>query len=504
MHQPLSAYEAQKYLDKISEEAHRLSHRDRILLGYYRGTEPHPGAEWVNNRISFLYDDGHDFYSAEGDGWRVALNPTMYLTGGRAWRNLPIDQHDQKTTWRNTRGVRTAGHIGSHVFFESRIEENQIHEAIPSATGFTAPRVGYTAPWASGTLDHFVATGLVGVRSRFFEVRAGRDNNRWGDARSAMMLSDYAPLYDQVQIRTTFWRIQYTNLFARFTDRTGIPPLDHNRTLPRKHGAFHQLAINLPGRVQVYFFESVLFAPDSLRGSGFDAAYLNPIIFYRAVEHDLGSPDNMMIGTGASWVVRPGVKVFGQGFLTEFRPEELFAGDGWFRNTYGVLGGIQLANLPIDGLDLRLEASKVRPYTYSHFDPSTAWVHYEDYIGHPAGQNIIDYAVFVNYRPTARWNVAVNMASTTRGRDPEGKVYGGDPRKSYMEAEHHYGVRMFHGIRVDEWLIEAHAGYELLPRLTLEGALRFERYNDAERGVTRFTEPMVQLRWGIPPASRRW
>jgi hypothetical protein len=503
-HRPLSAYEAQRYLDTLANRVNDLSPLDRELLARYRGSEASPGAEWVNRRLPFLYTNGNDVFSADGDGWRVVLNPAMYLSVGRAWRNQPVDEHDRVPTFRNTRGVRAAGHIGDHVFFESRIEENQVREPFTTSVGFTAPRLGYTKTWEQGTLDHFTAMGIVGVRSRFFELRFGRDRNRWADGRTSLYLSNFAPLYDQLQIRTSFWRIQYTNLFARFTDRTGVDPLFHNANLPRKYGAFHQLAIDLPGRVQVAFFESVIFAPDSVRGTGFDIAYLNPIIFLRPVEHDLGSPDNMMIGMSLSWIARRGLKFYGQGFLTELRLEELFAGEGWYGNKYGLLGGVHLVDVLLDGLDLRMELSKVRPYAYAHFDPSTAFVHYDDVLGHPAGQNVVDVAVFADYMPTGRWRLALNAARTSRGRDPEGENWGNDPRLSYHDAAHYYDVRMMHGVRVDQWLIEAVAGYELLPRLFLEMALRFERFDDAERGVTRYTEPMLQMRWGIPFKSQRW
>jgi hypothetical protein len=504
LHRPLSAYEASRYLDSLERRSDRLSPLDRRLLARYRGERAAPGATWVNERIPFLYANGSDVYSASGDGWRVTLNPSMYLAVGRVGRQRPGGEDDVVRTFRNTRGVRASGHVGRYVFFESRIEENQIREPFTSSVGFTAPRIGYTKTWQQGTLDHFTAMGMVGARSRFFEVRFGRDRNRWADGRTSLMLSDYAPVYDQLQLRTTFWRLQYTNIFARFTDRTGLDPHFHNANLPRKYGAFHQLAIDLPGRVQVAVFESVIFAPDSVRGQGFDVAYLNPFIFLRPVEHDLGSPDNMMIGVSASWIVRPGFKLYGQGFLTELRLEELFAGDGWYGNKYGLLGGIHVVNLPVDGLDIRLEASKVRPHAYAHFNPSTAFVHYEDVLGHPAGQNVIDYALFIDYVPAYRWRAALSVARTHRGRDPEGENWGNDPRMSYHDAIHQYDVRMMHGIRVDQWMLEAVGGYELLPRLHLEAALRMERSHDAERGLTAYAEPMLQLRWGLPFQSRRW
>jgi hypothetical protein len=505
VHRPLSASAATAYLESLRSVADQMSTLDQQRLAVLLYEEDAPGAGWIRDRIPFLYTNGSDLYSARGEGWRVALNPAAYASLGRASSRMQSGQElSDARTFRNTRGVHASGQIGDHLFFESRIEENQVRRPFTPSTGFTAPRLGYTKTTEDGTLDQFVAMGMVGASSRFFEVRFGRDRNRWADGMTSLLLSDYSTVYDQLQLRTTFWRIQYVNLFARFTNRTGIDPHFHNSNLPRKHGAFHQLSIDLPGRVQVSFFEAVIFAPDSIRGTGFDIAYLNPIMFLRPVEHDLGSPDNMMIGAGASWIARRGLKLYGQGFLTELRLEELFAGDGWYGNKYGVLGGFHVVDLPVDNLDVRFEISRVRPFAYAHFDPATAYVHYEDVLGHPAGQNVDDYALFLNYEPGLRWRFAANVARTFRGRDPEGENWGGDPRLSYYDAAHHYDVRMLHGVRVDEWLIEAFGGYQLLPRLHLEGSLRVLSSDDQLDGMTRYVEPGVQLRWGIPFKSTRW
>ena len=53
-------------------------------------------------------------------------------------------------------------------------------------------------------------------------------------------------------------------------------------------------------------------------------------------------------------------------------------------------------------------------------------------------------------------------------------------------------------------LVEARVGYELLPSLFLEGVLRAESVDDAERGLDRYVAPSVSLRWGLPFQSVRY
>lgn len=504
IHRPLSRYEARQYLESL--EPRRLNEIDRRLLDRYLGVGTLPGSDWASGLWGVFYRNGHSLLSESGPGYVVEVDPLLYLTAGRARMSEAADSETSGTTWQNTRGVRAAGRIGDHVFFESRIEENQRKDAWPAYALRTAPRLGGTKFYADAqTYDYWRAAGVVGIRTNFFEIRAGRDRNRWADGLGSLFLSDYATHYDQLQIRTTFGRFQYVNLFTAWTDLASVTRTgDH--VYPRKYGALHALAINLPARLQLHFYEAVIMAPDydDGRRHGFDLSYLNPIIFYRAIEIDRGSPDNMQIGAGASWIPFRGLRVYTQGLLTEFKLSELTSGDGWFGNKWGWMAGLHATPFPISGLDLWFEHARVRPFTYSHRDVETTFVSFNDPLGHPAGQSFYDYTLRLRYQPVERLTADVSTYYTRRGRNPEGENWGGDPRESYRTRLADHGHRIGQGIRVHEWRLEALVGYELLPNLYVEGALRAESLDDAELGLNRYVNPFVQLRWGLPFQSLRY
>lgn len=500
-HLPLSRYEALAYLDQIDTDA--LSSVDRRLLTRYTGQESDP-PKWIQRIWPRLYVNGSSFLSVRGDDFAFEIDPLLNLQLGTIVRPSRDDRHS--STYLNTRAVRAAGHIGPHLFFETRVEENQMRAAWPMYARRTAPRIGGTKFHSdSQSYDYWRAMGLVGIRTRHFEVRAGRDRNRWGDGITSLYLSDYGPEYDQVQIRTTVWRFQYVNLFTAWTDLSPLERLgDH--VFPRKYGAFHSLSVDLPARVQLHFYESVISAPDYSddRRRGYDLSYLNPIIFYRAVEIDRGSPDNVQIGAGASWIATPGLKLFGQGLITEFRLEELTAGDGWFGNKWGWTAGFHAAPPWIPGLDIRMEHTRVRPFTYSHRSAETTFVHYDDPLGHPAGQNFYDYALQVHYQPAVRWSAALNAWYTRSGRNPDDENVGSDPRESYVTRSRDHGHFIGQGVRVHEYRLEAYGGYEILPRMNLEATIYMAQVDDAETGTQWYFNPGLQLRWGMPFRSARY
>jgi hypothetical protein len=524
-HRPLSAYEAERYLDSLGalRGARRavLTEWDRRRLARFQGRAEGPGTAFVQGYAPFLYRNGEHFFVAEGEDYAVQIEPLFYFDYGRARQTAIEDRDATVPVWQNTRGARVGGHVGDYVFFETELRENQRRD--PDALrppldqrGRTAPRLGNTRFPSDGgaTYDYFRATGVVGVRTEHFEARFGRDRNHWGPGETSLVLSGYAPAYDQLQLRTTFWRVQYTNVFASMTDLTPQSFDSGSSDLPNKFGAFHRLAFDLPAGVELGLFESVIFAPDDDQQTRFDIepAYLNPVIFYRAVERDLGSPDNVLLGVDADWTTPlQGFDVYGQFMLDEFIASEIFT-DSW-TSKYGLLMGARLAGLPtetlaLDDLTLAFEYARLRPYLYTHRDPSTSYTHYNDLFGHPAGPNAENFALFARYRPFPRVEAALNVAYTRRGRAPTDSLgnemnVGADPLKSFNTRSSDEAP-FLDGVRQNRWLIEARAGYEVLPDLFLEATLRFESVDDAGRGLDRYVAPSLALRWGLPFRSARY
>ena len=514
-HRPLSAYEAERYLDSLSARRTALTDLSRRRLDRFRGRPPGPGTGFVRDFAPVLYRDGQHFFSARDDGYAVQAEPLFYFAYGRARQSAAGNRDATAPVWQNTRGARVGGHVGDYVFFETELRENQRRD--PAAlrppfdrVGETAPRLGNTRFVGGDTYDYFRATGTVGFRSRFFEVRLGRDRAHLGPGQTSLVLSDYGPAFDQLQLRTSFWRVQYVNIFASMTDPTPLPVEGGDENIPNKFGAFHRLGLTLPGGVKLGLFESVIFAPDASEQTRLDIepAYVNPIIFYRAVERDLGSPDNVLLGADASWTTPlRGLQVYGQFMIDEFVVDEIFT-DSW-RNKYGLLLGARLDGLPLETLalgelSLAFEYARLRPYLYTHRDPSTSYTHYNDLLGHPAGPNAEDLALFARYRPTPRLEAGLNVAYTRRGRAPGDTLnVGADPLVSF-DTRSSSEAPFLGGVRQNRWLVEARAGYELLPDLFVEAALRFESVDDAERGRDRYVAPSLALRWGLPFRSARY
>jgi len=516
-HRPLSVYEARRSLDTLAvrdSTEQLLSPAHRQQLARLRGEGARPGAEWLRRRLS-VYENGHDLLAINGERYGLQLNPRFYGYLGPSVHGEQSGRFVNGVAWRNTRGLRFSGHVGDYLFFESRVSENQWRPQWPAPEGSikgnnTAPRVGHISFYDNGDpYNFFEATGIIGVRSRHIELRAGRARNHWGPGQGSVFLSDYSTVYDQAQLRATLGPVQYSYLLARFLDAETEAVFSGPRR-PARWGVFHHLTMHITDNLELDLYESVIMARDSTAGgSNFDPAYLNPVIVFRPVERDIGSGGNAMLGVGASW--RPffidNTELYGQFVLDELRVSRI--GDQWWANKWGGTLGLHVVEPGIPHLSVRVEAARLRPFLYSQRTSASAFLHMDDLVGHPAGPNSVDLSVFLDYEPPGPWRGHVTASWTVSGRNPvadDGSVVnvGGDARVPSNMRSRRFGFALLDGVRQRHGRVDAAIEYEILPNLRVTAAVRGERLVDAERGTDYYLSPRLVLSWGFPFQSLRY
>ena len=511
---PLSTYRAYALLDSLAARDSVLSDLDRQLLARYRGTTTGGVFGPAVAARTALYRDGQAFARVEGQvpggaSYAFEVEPLLFLEAGPGRQSEADGADPSPFVYTNARGVRAAGRLG-RVFFDGRVEETQTRVPLGPVEGRTAPRRGSVAFIERGptpVYDYLNTTGVVGYTGPSFEVRFGRDRNRWGLGRESVVLSDYAAPYDQLQLRFRVWRLAFQSLYVRATD--DVPVSDDFAS--SHYVAAHRLALDVGAGVEVEVFEAVSFGTDTTaqgRRGGFELAYLNPFQFYRSTERDIGSPDNVLLGAGAAWRPVGGARIYAQGILDEFVAATFFE-DDW-RNKWAFIVGAETADpgVPglgrVRGLTLSAEYARLRPYLYAHRSIQTSYTHLGDGLGHPAGPNASDLTLAARYRPSADLEGSVDVVRTVRGRDTPALNFGADPTRSYDDRVGDTGIETLQGVRQVEWLVEAQAGVRLLPGVVGGLALRARSVDDAQAGLRRYAAPLVFLRWGRPYASARF
>ncbi|MCB9170378.1 MAG: hypothetical protein H6597_02690 [Flavobacteriales bacterium] len=317
---------------------------------------------------------------------------------------------------------------------------------------------------------------------RYFNITLGRGRNFIGEGYRSLMLSDNAYSYPYLRITTTAWKVRYTNLYTLMADirqSDGDP-----NSFRKKATAIHYLDCDILKRVNVGLFEAIVWQDDE-RGypRGYDFNYWNPILFYRPVEYQLGSPDNALLGFAMNIKVQRNTLFYSQLVFDEFLLREVRAGDGWYANKQAFQLGVMAYNaFRRPGLDIRMEFNYVRPFTYSHEDTRQNYAHFNEPLAHPYGANCQEALAIIEQR-TGRWSFREHFSFAVLGTDTGGYNLGNDifaspddrPPRDAEGRRQNYGYYLGGPTPVQLIYNEVRAGYAVLARagLSLEASYIF-------------------------------
>ncbi len=446
-------------------------------------------------RLAFLYPNRRDLLAIQTPQLQLFINPALHTAAGVERLSDPSVSAPGLPLTFNGRGAVVRGTLFGQVGFYSEVTDN--YERVPyhvyqrwQATELIdgeafvkryTPRLG-----ESNGLNYFSTRAYL-TYSPFkgMRIKFGQDRAFWGNGYQSLMLSDQAPNYLLLNITTRIWKLEYSNHFAQFID---FIPLhnDNEGDFPRKYGAFHLLSYRPNRYLSVGFFESIVYGSYlANRFRGFELQYLNPVIFYRSVEQYFGSPDNALLGAQAKANLWRRLQLYGQLILDDFnfgarnRP----GGDlRYWGNKLGYQAGIKYMDaFGLPTLDVQAELNRVRPYTYQHFNLSSAYLHYAQPLGHPAGANLSEWHFLLRYHPWARLHLQLTYSDLRQGLDQDDFNYGADPRvvTGNRPPAREFGIRIGEGAAYRLRQLHGRVSYQLAQSdayLEMEG--RYRRTND--------------------------
>jgi hypothetical protein len=277
---------------------------------------------------------------------------------------------------------------------------------------------------------------------------------------------------------------------------------DLGRAYPDKYNALHHLSINIGKKLNIGVFESVIFTPDDTLGSDhLRLDYFNPIIFYRAVEQQNGSSDNVILGMDFKWNIVKTFQVYGQFVLDELVIDNLKAGNGWWANKFGIqVGGKYIDAFGISNLDLQGEINVVRPYTYSHNSAFGSYSNYQQPIAHPLGANFKEAIGILRYQPIPRLNITGKLILIQTGRDSTNVNWGGNILKpNNLQRPKNFGNEIGQGIANNIYFANLTLSWQLKHNIFIDGTVIIRRSEGdlpAYNNNTSITS--LALRWNIP------
>lgn len=409
----------------------------------------------------------------------------------------------------NTRGVEVRGTIAGKVGFYSFMTDNQV--VLPDyVAGWTRdfgslPHEGFWKRIGKNGYDFFSARAYICFNAgKYISFQAGHDRLQVGNGYRSLILSDFSNPYTFLRINTSVWELQYTNLFASLkTDvnalTTGIPG---NRRIPDKLFVFHRLGMNIGKRFNLGLFEAVVAGKDPAvsRGGTFpDPSYFNPIIFYRAIEQNSGSPDNAGLGLDLRYSICSDFRLYSQLYLDEFLLSKFTAATGWWGNKYGFQAGFHYLNvLGVSNLDLQGEFNVVRPFTYSHLSNYSSYSHYAQPLAHPLGANFSEILGIIRYQPVPAVCISLKGIVYRRGLDSTVKSFGSNVMKSYSLRTREEGNFVGQGLRQDVAMLDFTLSWQVWTNFFLDFKQFFRRELIAVTPASRLSLSTLAVRWNIP------
>ena len=453
--------------------------------------------------LRHFYKKKADLYAVHTDDFDLHINPVLYLGAGN-------DSQRDDLLMINTRGLEVRGMVDQKVGFYTYLTDNQA--VLPSyvwsqmSLNPVIPHEGFWKEYKGGKgVDFLQARGYITFEAtRHINIQFGHDRFFIGNGNRSLILSDFAPPALFLKGMVNVWKLNYTFLVSQMTaDVSGsLSGLNASgRGYPEKYTAFHHLSLNIGKKLNIGLFEAVVFSEDdSLGTSNFRMDYLNPIIFYRSIEQQNGSTDNVMLGLDFKWNAVRKLSFYGQFLLDEFVIDNIRAGNGWWANKFGIqAGGKYVDAFGVPNLDLQGEVNVVRPYTYSHNSNYGNYTSYRQPIAHPLGSNFEEVTGILRYQPFPRLNLKGKLSMIRVGRDTTGVNWGGDLLKNNSARQQDYNNTIGQGISNDILFGTFTASWQLKHNLFIEGNIVLRKSeSDVAFYNNSTTISSLALRWNIP------
>ncbi len=294
-------------------------------------------------------------------------------------------------------------------------------------------------------LNPFTAYSIYGdIRGRIqykpnsiLTFTTGIDRITFGEGDRSLFLGNQGVPAPFASLKAKFGKLEYSFIQQIWRERSG------NHYSP-KGNATHYLSFNPSKKWNFSIFETVVYQmKDTLYNRGFEVEYLNPLIFYRPQEYNMGSADNILLGLHFSYK-HANAMFYGQVLIDDFLLSAFQKQNGWWSNKYGLQVGLKGWKTLQNSCQIfyRTEFNLVRPYTYSQKSPDVVLGNQGLPVAHPLGSNFIELYQEVSFH-FKKWSYEFWGQGFLKGSDyfssGNHASFGGDIYRPYNLHPYEYG-----------------------------------------------------------------
>ncbi len=493
---PFSRYAVAKLAEKLDSLPVRKSRADLYNIQFLKNdnwewlsTGKDSGSYSRKKLFKYFFERKSDAFSEHNDEYDIHISPLFYFQYGKG---------PDSSFWQNTRGIEIRGSVGKRLGFYTQLTENQI--VLPQyqrdfyLENNVVPGEAHTKPFGKRGVDYTGVRGYISFNIlKPINITFGHDKHFIGDGYRSMILSDFSAPMLFLKINTQIKKIQYVNLFTQLSNYQNYKN-NFNQVIPKKYMVMHQLNWKATKRTEIGLSEIILLGRDH----DIDFNYLNPVIFYRSIEFNLGSPDNAMAAFQFKHITRKKISVYGQFLFDELIKGRLFSNSENFANKWSYQVGTKAINLlGIKNLDYQFEFNKIRPYTYSHFNTTTNYTNFNQALAHPMGANLKEWLHVLRYQPWPKLTWVNTFINTHIGKDYNSLNWGSNILLDYDIRVRDDGNKIGQGLTTTQHFFESRLSYQMAHNLLLDVAYLYR----SSKNINKYQQagyPSLTFRWNVP------
>jgi hypothetical protein len=377
-------------------------------------------------------------------------------------------------------GVRLFGSFGEHFGYYLQATNGAILSGERDFALNELHKLQQNVKFADLNSDFDFSESHVIFNYDWFSAIYSRESRLTGSGISQrIFLSTNSPPQDALTMKAEFSNFTYSYSHSELlASEAADINVGFNSDIPSKYLVSHRFALR-PGWGEIAFWEGLIYSK-----RGIDMAYLNPLSFFKSLEHALHDRDNSMMGGGIT--VRPfnAFQIKGSFLLDDLKFEEI-GKNYWSNKTAWNLGLTYI--LPWN-IDLGIEYARVEPYTFTHFDSVNTYTNDEMLIGTNLLPNSDELIIILHYWWGDRYPVTLKASYRRHGAneyDIDGNMtrnVGGSPFHTKM-PEDEERVEFLDGNLFTGWNIELAAGWEIVRGFNLKAKYKYSTLYGLNRNV---------------------
>lgn len=306
--------------------------------------------------------------------------------------------------------------------------------------------------------DIDITESHVNLKYNWFEAGIGREHRRMGAGlHQNLFISTNSPAMDALWLGAYFKNFEYKYMHASVLalPEESVNTWGFNVYIPSKYVAIHRFAVK-PSWGEIAFWENVVYSDREP-----DLAYLNPLSFFKSVEHSLRDRDNSVMGFDATIRFANRFQIKGAFLLDDIIFSKI--GTGFWSNK--TAWNLALLSDIGYGFSAGVEYSRVEPYTFSHFNVQNSMTNDGLLYASVLLPNSDRFSGQIMYWWGGRYPLKLNFAYTRHGKnefDENGNLIrnvGGDPLQT-RRPDDPLSLTFLDGYREDIFLVELSSGFE--------------------------------------------